>query len=86
MPEQKSHPVQSTDSALLLIFRYFRFLLRSAEEAISKAPSLEQLQNQATTTKAELQAIRNELAATTQKQNLESATSAEEKDGRLNET
>ncbi len=67
-------------------FRYFRFLLRSAEEAISKAPSLEQLQNQAVTTQTELQAIRNELASTARKQDLESATSAEEKDGRLNET
>jgi hypothetical protein len=61
-------------------------LLRAAEEAINKAPSLEQLQNEAVAAKAELQSIRNELTATTQKQALESATNAEEKDGRQNET
>ncbi len=66
--------------------RHLRFLLRAAEEAINKAPTLEQLQNQAVAAKAELQSIRSELAATTQKQALESATNAEEKDGRQNET
>jgi len=67
------------------MLRHLRFLLRSAEELINKAPTLEHLQNQATATKNELQAIRSELAATTRKQNLESAQSAEEKVGRLNE-
>ncbi len=69
-----------------IFFRHLRFLLRAAEEAINKAPTLEQLQNQAVAAKAELQSIWNELAATTQKQAVESATNAEEKDGRHNET
>ncbi len=67
-------------------YRHLRFLLRSAEEAIEKAPSLESLQNQANTTKAEVQAIRNQLADTARQQALDSAQAAEEKDGRLNET
>ncbi len=67
-------------------FRHLRFLLRSAEEAIEKAPSLESLQNQATVTKAEVQAIRTQLADTIRQQALDHAQNAEEKDGRLNET
>jgi hypothetical protein len=48
-------------------------------------PSITELQNQATVTKTEVQAIREELAETKRKQALDHATIEEEKDGRLNE-
>ncbi len=48
-------------------------------------PSITELQNQATITKTEVQAIREELAETKRKQALDHATIEEEKDGRLNE-
>ncbi len=69
----------------MFIYRHLRFLLRSAEEAIEKAPSLESLQNQANATKAEVQAIQTQLADTARQQALDHAKTEEEKDGRLNE-
>ncbi len=65
--------------------RHLRFLLRKADEAIQKVPTLTDLQNQATATTTVVQAMRTELANTTRKQSLDRASSAEEKDGRLNE-
>jgi hypothetical protein len=62
-----------------------RFLLRAAEEAIQKPPSVAGLQAQATLAKGELQAIKTELASTVRKQDLDRASAAEERDGRLNE-
>jgi hypothetical protein len=69
----------------LNFFRHLRFLLRKADEAIQKVATLTEIQNQATATTTVVQALRTELASTTQKQSLDRANSAEEKDGRLNE-
>jgi hypothetical protein len=59
--------------------------VKSADELISKPPSLASLQNEANATKAVVHAIQGELATTKQQQNLDHAQAAEEKDGRLNE-
>ncbi len=66
-------------------FRHLRFLIKSADEMISRPPSLTSLQNDATVTKAVVRAIQDDLATTKQQQNLDHAQNAEEKDGRLNE-
>jgi hypothetical protein len=47
-------------------------------------PSLTDLQNQATVTQSEVQAIKSELAATTRKQAIDHISLAEEKDGLAN--
>ena len=52
---------------------------------LNHQPSLPDLQNQATVTQTEVQAIKSELAATTRKQALDHASLAEEKDGSTNE-
>jgi hypothetical protein len=70
---------------IFYFFRHLRFLLRKADEAIQKVPTLTEIQNQATATNVVVQAIRTELASTTRKQSLDRASNAEEKDGRLNE-
>jgi hypothetical protein len=59
--------------------------LKSAEDLLQHQPTLTDLQNQATVTKSEIQAIRNQLATNTKQQALDHASQAEEKDGRLNE-
>ncbi len=69
-----------------MLLRYLRFLLKSAEESISKQPTLVELQNEATMTKTVVKAMQTELSTTKHKQALDRATIAEEKDGRLNET
>ncbi len=53
---------------------------------MNKAPTLAELQNQATTSTAVTTAIRAELAVVADNQNLDHAKSEEERDGRLNET
>jgi hypothetical protein len=60
-------------------------LLKSAEEMLKRTPTITDLQNQATVSKTEVQAIQSELAETKRKQALDHASLAEEKDGRLNE-
>ena len=70
---------------LIYTSRHLRFLLKSAEDMLSYQPSLPDLQNQATVTQTEVQAIKSELAATTRKQALDHASLAEEKDGSTNE-
>jgi hypothetical protein len=62
-----------------------RYLLRAAEEAISKPPTVPGLQAQVTLAKNEVQAIKSQLADTVRKQDLDHASAAEEKDGRKNE-
>jgi hypothetical protein len=59
--------------------------LRTSEELIQKPPSLTSLQNETTAARNEIRAIRTQLATTVHQQNLDHATSAEEKDGRVNE-
>ncbi len=48
--------------------------------------TLEELQNQATVSKAVIRSIQTDLAATKERQALSDAQAAEEKDGRQNET
>jgi hypothetical protein len=72
-------------SQILYHLRHLRFLLRSAEDLIEKPPTLNEIQNEATATKAEIKAIQSELASTVQKQALDHASLEEEKDGRTNE-
>jgi hypothetical protein len=69
----------------LIWFRHLRYLLKAAEELISKAPTVADLQNQATTSSAVTSAIRAELAVVVDNQNLDHAKTEEERDGRLNE-
>ncbi len=59
--------------------------MKSAEDLIKHQPTLTELQNQASVTKSEIQAIRTELATTTRKQAKDHASMEEERDGRLNE-
>jgi hypothetical protein len=68
-----------------ICFRHLRFLLKSAEDMLKHQPSLTDLQNQATVTQTEVQAIKSELAATTRKQAIDHISLAKEKDGRTNE-
>jgi hypothetical protein len=60
-------------------------LLKAAEDLLQHQPTVVDLQNQATVTKSEVQAIRNELATNKRQQALDHASQAEERDGRLNE-
>jgi hypothetical protein len=69
-----------------ILYRHLRHLLKCAEELVNKAPTLAELQNQATTSTAVTNAIRAELAVVADNQNLDHAKSEEERDGRLNET
>jgi hypothetical protein len=69
----------------LIWFRHLRYLLKAAEELISKAPTVAELQNQATTSSAVTSAIRAELAVVVDNQKLDHAKTEEERDGRLNE-
>jgi hypothetical protein len=69
----------------ILLSRHLRFLVKSADELIKRPPSLTSLQNDASTTKAVVRAIQDELTSAKQQQNLVQAQQAEEKDGQLNE-
>ncbi len=60
-------------------------MLKSAEEILQHQPSLTDLQNQTSVVKTEIQAIRTQLATTSQQQALDHASVAEERDGGLNE-
>jgi hypothetical protein len=73
------------DIHTFVILRHLRFLLKAAEEMLRHQPSLTDLQNQATVTKTEIRAIQTQLATNTKNQGLDHASSAEEKDGRVNE-
>jgi hypothetical protein len=67
-------------------FRHLRFLLKSAEELAASKPTLVELQNQATASKAVTGAIQSELQVLSSNQNHDHASAQEERDGRLNET
>jgi hypothetical protein len=69
-----------------LLFRHLRFLIRSAEELIQTTPTLAGLKNETAIVKNEVRAIRTQLADVVREKDLDRATAAEEKDGRLNET
>jgi hypothetical protein len=69
----------------ILVTRHLRFLLRSADEAINKLPTLASLQTEVTVTKTVVSSIQAELADTKRQRELDHAKSEEEKDGRLNE-
>jgi hypothetical protein len=68
-----------------LYSRHLRYLIKAAEELIRTPPTLEELQNQNTVTKAVIRSIQTDLAATKEKQALDHAQIAEEKDGQTNE-
>ncbi len=70
---------------VIFIYRHLRYLLRSSEAAIERAPTVHSLQAESTLTQGEVRALRTELASTVRKQNIDRATAAEEKDGRTNE-
>jgi len=65
--------------------RHLRFLIRTAEEAIQKVPTLTSIQNEATVSKAVVSSMQSELASLKQQRGIDHAKSEEEKDGRLNE-
>jgi hypothetical protein len=67
------------------IFSHLRFLLKCADELATKAPTLAELQNQATTATAVTSSIQSELSVVSENQNKDHATIQEERDGRLNE-
>ncbi len=69
----------------LICLRHLRHLLKTAEELINRAPTIAELQNQATTSTAVTSAIRAELAVVVDNQNMDHAKTEEERDGRLNE-
>jgi hypothetical protein len=63
-----------------------RHLIKATEELMRRPVTMEELQNQATVTKAVIRFIQTDLAATKERQALSDAQAAEEKDGRQNET
>ncbi len=59
--------------------------MKAAEKLINSQPSLTELQNQVTVNTTVVKSIQTQLATNTHNQNLDHASTAEEKDGRLNE-
>jgi hypothetical protein len=59
--------------------------LKAAEELSDKKPTLNELQNQATTSAAVSGAIQSDLTTVKENQRQDHATIQEERDGRLNE-
>ncbi len=60
-------------------------MFKAAEDLASKAHTLEHLQNEVILTQAQTTAIQSEVASIKSNQDLDHASAAEEKDGRLNE-
>jgi hypothetical protein len=70
----------------ILFLRHLRFLVKSAEALINGQPTLVDLQNQATVSTTVIRALQTQVASNTRLLQGDHASSAEEKDGRLNET
>jgi hypothetical protein len=70
---------------LSLLSRHLRFLLKSAEDLINKQLTVAELWNEVTASKAETSAMQSQLATVAANQDLDHASAAKEKDGRLNE-
>ncbi len=69
-----------------MFIRYLRFIIRSADNLLSKPASLASLQNQATTSETRQAATEQDLSETKKLTLINCAKIEEEADGRLNES
>jgi hypothetical protein len=69
----------------MLFLRHLRFLVKATETLINSQPTLSELQNQATVSTTVVRALQTQVASNTRQLQGDHASSAEEKDGRLNE-
>jgi hypothetical protein len=60
--------------------------VKSAEALINSQPTVADLQNQATMSTTVVRALQTQVASNTQNIQIDRASAAEERDGRLNET
>ncbi len=60
--------------------------MKSAEALINSQPTVADLQNQATMSTTVVRALQTQVASNTQNIQIDRASAAEERDGRLNET